>query len=52
MKSFSRVENLEACAAAGQAVTLRMQPGYDHGYFFVQTFCGDHVDWHARTLNG
>ena len=41
-----------ACAAAGQAVTLRMQPGYDHGYFFVQTFMGDHVAYHAGVLNG
>lgn len=42
----------DACKAAGQDVTLRMQPGYDHGYFFVQTFIGDHVDWHAKALNG
>lgn len=42
----------EACKTTGQAVTLRMQPGYDHGYFFVQTFMGDHVDWHAKALNG
>jgi len=40
----------EACAAAGQPVTLRMQPGYDHGYFFVQTFCGDHIAYHAQAL--
>ncbi len=41
-----------ACEAAGQPVTLRMQPGYDHGYFFVQTFMGDHVAYHAGALNG
>ena len=41
-----------ACAASGQPVTLRMQQGYDHGYFFVQTFMGDHVAYHAGVLNG
>jgi len=40
-----------ACEAGGQDVTLRLQPGYDHGYFFVQTFCGDHVAYHAGVLN-
>lgn len=29
---------------------FRMQPGYDHSYFFVQTFMGDHVMWHAERL--
>ena len=40
----------EACAAAGVALTLRMQPGYDHGYSFVSTFLGDQVAWHADRL--
>ena len=40
----------EACTAAGIALTLRMQPGYDHGYSFVSTFLGDHVAWHADRL--
>lgn len=40
-----------ACEATGQPVTLRMQQGYDHGYFFVQTFVGDHVAHHAGVLN-
>jgi S-formylglutathione hydrolase len=39
-----------ACAAAGQALTLRMQPGYDHSYFFMATFIADHVAWHAERL--
>ncbi|XDA99030.1 S-formylglutathione hydrolase [Sulfitobacter sp. LCG007] len=30
---------------------IRMQPGYDHSYFFVSTFAGDHVAWHAERLN-
>lgn len=29
---------------------FRMQPGYDHSYYFVQTFAGDHVAWHAERL--
>ncbi|HKL62632.1 MAG TPA: S-formylglutathione hydrolase [Woeseiaceae bacterium] len=41
----------EACEAAGQPLTLRLQPGYDHGYFFVSTFIGEHLAWHARALN-
>lgn len=30
---------------------IRMQPGYDHSYYFISTFAGDHVDWHASRLN-
>ncbi len=41
-----------ACKDAGQEITVRMQKGYDHGYFFVQTFVGDHVAYHAEALNG
>lgn len=29
---------------------FRMQPGYDHSYFFVSTFMGDHVAFHAEAL--
>ena len=39
-----------ACKAAGQAVTLNLREGYDHGYFFIQTFIGDHIAWHAQKL--
>lgn len=39
-----------ACAAAGQKLTLRMQEGYDHSYFFIATFIADHVAWHAERL--
>jgi len=45
-------ELLEAAAkAAGQRLELRMHRGYDHGYFFIQTFMRDHIDWHARRLS-
>ncbi len=44
-------ERFEAAArASGQALTLRMQPGYDHGYFFIQSFIADHLAHHARLL--
>jgi len=40
----------QAAAAVGQALTVRMQPGYDHSYWFVQTFMADHMAHHAREL--
>jgi S-formylglutathione hydrolase len=44
-------EKLSAAAAAsGQELTLRMQPGYDHGYYFIQTFMADHLRHHAQLL--
>ena len=36
-----------ACDSADIDLTLRMQPGYDHSYYFVSTFLGEHVRWHA-----
>jgi len=42
----------EACNAAGQPLMLNLREGYDHGYFFIQTFIGDHMTWHARRLSG
>ena len=44
-------ELLEAAAAAsGQKLTLRRHAGYDHGYFFIQSFVADHLAHHARLL--
>ena len=40
----------EACARAGQALELRRHYGYDHGYFFIQTFIEDHLHHHAAAL--
>lgn len=40
----------EACTAAGQPATIRLQPGYDHSYYFISTFMADHVAWHAERL--
>jgi S-formylglutathione hydrolase len=39
-----------ACARADIALTLRLQPGYDHSYYFVSTFMADHLAWHAARL--
>jgi S-formylglutathione hydrolase len=41
---------IDACARAGIAATVRMQPGYDHSYYFISTFMADHVAWHAARL--
>ena len=40
----------EACAAIGQPLTLRRHAGYDHGYYFVQSFMADHLQHHAAGL--
>lgn len=40
----------EACLRAGQKATIRMQPGYDHSYYFISTFMAEHVRWHAERL--
>tara|TARA_R110002110_G_scaffold40504_26_gene129551 strand:+ start:2468 stop:3301 length:834 start_codon:yes stop_codon:yes gene_type:complete len=40
----------EAMAATRQEGIFRMQPGYDHSYFFVSTFMEDHVAFHADAL--
>jgi S-formylglutathione hydrolase len=41
-----------ACDAAHYPVTLRMQPGYDHSYYFIASFIGDHIAHHAAALKG
>jgi len=39
-----------ACEQVGQPVKLRTHEGYDHGYFFIQTFIDDHLRHHAQQL--
>ena len=39
-----------ACETAGQPLVLRMHPGYDHSYYFIQTFIADHLEHHAERL--
>ncbi len=40
----------EAAKASGQKLTFRRHPGYDHAYWFVQSFIPDHIRWHAERL--
>ncbi len=40
-----------ACEAAGHPLELRMRPGYDHSYYFIASFIGEHVAHHARALH-
>ena len=39
-----------ACAAAGHPLQLRLQPGYDHSYYFIESFIGEHIAHHAAAL--
>ncbi|CAN6586375.1 unnamed protein product [Malus baccata var. baccata] len=41
----------EACQSAKVPLLLRLQPGYDHSYFFISTFIDDHIRHHAQALN-
>ncbi len=40
----------EACEAAGHPIEVRMQPGYDHSYYFIASFMEDHFTHHAKAL--
>lgn len=40
----------DACARAGLPLTLRLEEGYDHSYFFIASFIEDHLRWHAERL--
>ena len=42
----------EACEAAGHPLELRLQPGYDHSYYFIASFIGEHLAHHAEMLRG
>ena len=39
-----------ACDGVGQELDLRYEAGYDHSYFFIQSFIDDHLDFHASRL--
>lgn len=41
-----------ACAAKKQPLTMRRQPGYDHSYYFIASFIGEHIAHHAAALRG
>ena len=40
-----------ACADAGIDLNLRIQPGYDHSYYFISTFMAEHLRWHSDRLS-
>lgn len=40
----------EACTKAGIPLTLNMQEGYDHSYYFISTFMDEHLRWHSARL--
>lgn len=51
LESQLKPELLKAAGeAAGQNITVRMQPGYDHSYFFMASFIADHIAFHAVRL--
>jgi S-formylglutathione hydrolase len=41
-----------ACETAGHPLTLRLQPGYDHSYYFIASFIGEHIAHHAKAMQG
>ena len=48
-----RPQRLQAAAeAAGHPLALRIHPGYDHSYYFIASFIGEHVAHHAKALHG
>lgn len=43
---------IEACDDHGHKLVLNLRPGYDHSYYFVSSFIGEHLAWHAKALKG
>jgi S-formylglutathione hydrolase len=51
LESQLKPDALKAAAqAAGHPLTLRLQPGYDHSYYFIASFIDDHLRHHAAAL--
>jgi S-formylglutathione hydrolase len=51
LESQLKTELLQAvCEDTGYEATIRMQPGYDHSYYFISSFIGSHIAFHAREL--
>ena len=47
-----RTELLEAaCKNSNYLMTIRRQPGYDHSYFFIASFIGEHIQFHSQHLS-
>lgn len=41
----------QSCSTSGQSVVINMREGYDHSYYFVASFIGDHLRHHNKQLN-
>jgi S-formylglutathione hydrolase len=41
---------VQVCNENNIDITLRMQDGYDHSYFFITSFIGEHIAWHKKSL--
>ncbi|MCO6440813.1 MAG: hypothetical protein J5I81_06930 [Nitrococcus mobilis] len=42
----------KACRELDYPLTLRLQAGFDHSYYFISTFMRDHLAYHASALGG
>ena len=42
---------VQACEARHYPLTLRKHPHYDHSYYFISSFIGEHIAYHAQALN-
>ena len=40
----------QACEEVDYHATIRLQPGYDHSYFFIASFIGSHMAFHSQAL--
>ncbi|MEL6544835.1 MAG: S-formylglutathione hydrolase, partial [Myxococcota bacterium] len=44
-------ENIEAaCVAVSHPLTVNRRDGYDHSYYFIASFIGEHIAYHARAV--
>ena len=44
-------ENLvEACRSVSVPIILNLREGYDHSYYYISTYIGEHFDFHAKIL--
>lgn len=41
---------VDVCQTADYPATVRLQPGYDHSYYFIASFIGEHIEFHAKHL--
>ncbi len=42
---------MQACSEAGVACEYQLHDGYDHSYYFIASFIGEHIAWHAKALH-